>query len=297
MPQDKRLIITRAVLYKIQRVCASPDEAAQEGIFIEFVVPAVVVTQCPELLSTYTFQLPNGVYQMNGRTTCLIVPRVLSGAAFKINKRHGYYDAVVTAEAICKPGDAEALRRAAQVAKTFSHFVVDSRIVSKLPVCITDIAAVTRVLPARPSTTTLQQNVGVSGEERRKGSGKTSGGPQNRAAHTPAPERTTAVTETPLAQLSRKCITPLRDLRSDQSLTLSLSQGATGSVLRVRRPGQLVLRVGHGGMVAGDVCANAKSFVYALKREFPTVWKYIHEFQMTSARTEPIRFMEVHIQK
>ncbi|CBH15020.1 Ribosomal protein L1p/L10e family, putative [Trypanosoma equiperdum] len=297
MPQDKRLIITRAVLHKVQRVCGSADAASAEGIFIEFVVPAVVVTQCPELTGKYVFQLPNRTYVMNGRTTCLIVPRLLSGGAFKVNKRHGYYDAVVTAEAICKRGDTEAARRAAQVAKTFAHFVVDSRIVSKLPSCITDGAVVTKVATMKVPSTVADEKSDRKNEQGRKGSQKPPDGAIVKGSQQYVETEKAPVGMPPLVKLSRKCITPLHNLDEQGNLTLRLAQGASGSVVRVRQAGQLVVRVGHGGMVPGEVCDNAKSFVYTLKREFPTVWKYIHEFQMTSAVTEPIRFMEVHIQK
>ncbi|KAH9597570.1 hypothetical protein LSM04_003349 [Trypanosoma melophagium] len=273
MPQDKRLIITKAVVHKLQRLCNGDEAAAAaEGIFLEFVIPTVVIAQCPDLINAHVFQLPQRTYAMNGRTTCLIVPRVISTDAFKINKRHGYYDAVITAEAICKRDDAEAVRRAVQVANTFSHFVVDARIVSRLPMCILSAAG------------------GGNGN----GNGKTA----ETTEKTKTTKTTTTVGQTSsLARASRKCITALQELDDRTSLTFRLSQGATGGVVRAGQQGQLIFRVGHGGMTAGDVCENAKCFIFALKRDFPTVWKYIHEFKMTSGATEPIRFMEVHIQK
>ncbi|KAF5224812.1 hypothetical protein C3747_80g89 [Trypanosoma cruzi] len=294
MPQDKRLIVTKAVVHKIQRLHGADTEAAAaEGIFIEFVVPPVVVSQCPDLLTEHVFQLPNRTYPRNGRTTCLIVPHVISRDAFKINKRHGYYDAVVTAEAICKRDAAEAVRRAALVSKTFSHFVVDERIVSKLPPCI--LAAVTASLPAtaRERDVVSSSAPGPTAQtEKKVGVGKRKG------AKLAEPLTTTTTTHVPaLPKTSRKCITPLRNLEDRASLTFRLSQGVLGGVVRVKNMGLLTFRVGHAGMTAGDVCENAKCFIFALKREFPTVWKYIHEFTMTSGVTEPIRFMEVHIRK
>ncbi|RNF15762.1 uncharacterized protein Tco025E_05420 [Trypanosoma conorhini] len=291
MPQDKRLIVTKAVVHKIQRLCgADAEAAAAEGVFIEFVVPAVVVTQCPELLTEHVFQLPKRTYAMNGRTTCLIVPRVISGDAFKINKRHGYYDAVVTAEAICKRDDAEAARRAVLVAKTFSHFVVDERIVSKLPPCITAAASA-------PSPATTQARAVASSSVPRPG---IQGGKRDAATKGRGGKLAESSPATPAASLpkaSRKCITALRNLEDRTSLTFRLSQGVLGGVVRAKNSGQLIFRVGHAGMTAGDLCENAKCFIFALKRDFPTVWKYIHEFKMTSNVTEPIRFMEVHIRK
>ncbi|KAG8345169.1 putative Ribosomal protein L1p L10e family [Trypanosoma vivax] len=273
MPQDKRLIVTKAVLYKIKRV--SSNEAESVGVFIEFLVPPVVVAQNPELVSRHVFQLPQHTYPRNGRSTCLIVPKVISTSAFKINKRHGYYDAVVTAEAICKRGDAEASRRAAQVAAAFAHFVVDARIVPKLPICITSEAAASGTT-ATPLTTSVK--------------GK-------REAITTSTKWSSSPSSALTSTVPRKCVTPLYGLEEGKNLTFLLSQGVVGAVLRSRKQGHLYVRVGHGGMTAGDVCENAKSFIYALKRDFPTVWKYVHEFQMTSSVTEPIRFMEVHLQR
>ncbi|KPI83832.1 hypothetical protein ABL78_7117 [Leptomonas seymouri] len=264
MPQDKRLIITKAVLHKLQRVCSasgSSNDADQEGVYLEFILPFVVVAQSPQLVREHRFHLPHAVYVKNGRTTCLIVPRVVSHDCGKVNKRHGYYDAVVTAEAVCKRGDAEAAKRALRVAATFSHFLVDARIVSKLPSAIVDAV---------------------------KASASGSAGT---ASATAATAPSTAV-RCPL-----KTITPLEGLDERETLAFRLSQGSTSGLIECRRQGQLLFRVGHGGMTAGEVCENAKCFIVSLKKAFPTVWKYIHEFALVSNRTERIRFMEVHISK
>lgn len=266
MPQDKRLIVTKAVLHKLQRVChGNASDATSEGIFIEFVLPSVVLAQCPELQEGHLFFLPQRVYPRDGRSTCLIVPKAISLDCFKINKRHGYYDAVVTAEAICRPGDSESLQRASRVANTFSHFIVDARIRSKLPACI--LTSVT-----------------------------SSGSTANRtpSAHTAKGGRSGSETD---GKCPRKCITSLEGLDERQSLSFRLSQGCTGGKLRSTQQGQLIFRVGHGGMTAGDICENAKCFVFALKKDFPTVWKYIHELKLTSNKTDSIRFMEVQIQR
>ena len=276
MPQDKRLIITKAVLYKLQRVCqessggggvsasgsSSGSGADQEGIYLEFILPSVVVTQAPQLVRHHRFHLPHAVYAKDGRTTCLIVPKVIAHDCGKVNKRHGYYDAVVTAEAICKRGDAEAAKRAIRVAATFAHFVVDSRIEAKLPHAITDA-----VKAAAAAITTAHSSAA--------------------AAHAPS----TAV------RCPRKAVTPLEGLEERETLSFRLSQGSTAGLIACPKPGQLLFRVGHGGMTAGEICENAKSFIVSLKKEFPTVWKYIHEFALVSNRTERIRFMEVHISK
>lgn len=277
MPQDKRLIITKAVLYKLQRVCNEStsgndkgnDSAAQEGIYLEFILPSVVVTQSPELVRSHRFHLPHAVYVKNGRTTCLIVPKVIAHDCMKVNKRHGYYDAVVTAEAVCKRGDAEAAKRALRVAATFSHFVVDARIESKLPPAIVDAVKASAGGSSTSSSSTISSN------------GK---GSQAKAPST--------AVRCPL-----KLITPLEGLDERETLSFRLSQGSTAGLIESRRQGQLLFRVGHGGMTAGEVCENAKSFIVSLKKEFPTVWKYIHEFALVSNRTERIRFMEVHITK
>jgi hypothetical protein len=259
MPQDKRLIITKAVLYKLQRVCSetgsSGNAADQEGIYLEFILPSVVVAQSPQLVRSHRFHLPHAVYVKNGRTSCLIVPKVIAHDCTKVNKRHGYYDAVVTAEAVCKRGDTEAAKRASRVAATFSHFVVDARIELKLPPAIVDAVKAS----ASSSTTTTSPSTAV---------------------------------RCPL-----KSITPLEGLDERETLAFRLSQGSTAGLIDCKQQGQLLFRVGHGGMTAGEVCENAKSFVVSLKKEFPTVWRYIHEFALVSNRTERIRFMEVHISK
>ncbi|KAG5505768.1 hypothetical protein JKF63_05104 [Porcisia hertigi] len=270
MPQDKRLIVTKAVLYKLQRVCAgdgngcsrgNSSDADQEGIFLEFILPSVITTQCPQLVRDHRFHLPHRVFPANGRTTCLIVPKVISHDCGKINKRHGYYDAVVTAEAICKRGDAEAAERALRVAATFSHFVVDARIESKLPHAITD-AVRASASPATAAAAAATKSTPSS------------------AVHCP-----------------RKLITPLDGLDERETLGFRLSQGSTAGLVECQKQGQLLFRVGHGGMTAGAVCENAKAFAVALKKEFPTVWKYVHELSLVSNRTERIRFMEVQIAK
>ncbi|KAG5479456.1 hypothetical protein LSCM1_04719 [Leishmania martiniquensis] len=259
MPQDKRLIVTKAVLYKLQRVCAEEEigGADQEGIYLEFILPSVIIAQCPQLVHGHRFHLPNRVYAANGRTTCLIVPKVISHDCGKINKRHGYYDAVVTAEAICKRCDTEAAKRALRVSATFSHFVVDARIESKLPHAITE--AVKASVSSSATASREAPNV--------------------------------------LALCPRKTITPLDGLDERETLSFRLSQGSTAGLVESHRQGHLLFRVGHGGMTAGAVCENAKTFVVALKRELPTVWRYIREFALISNRTERIRFMEVHISK
>ncbi|EPY27699.1 hypothetical protein STCU_01504 [Strigomonas culicis] len=129
-------------------------------------LPSIILSQAPELLhptEPVLFSLPHNAYKpfrdtsqqqasgalttvggssssssTPGRTTCLIIPRQISLDCNKINKRHYYYDAVITAEAICKRGDPESQKRAFKVAKTFTHFVVDSRIVGKLPLCLVE---------------------------------------------------------------------------------------------------------------------------------------------------------------
>lgn len=274
MPQDKRLIVTKAVLYKLQRVCdedgkggkaqSSTGAADQEGIFLEFILPSVITAQCPTLVRDHRFHLPNRVYAANGRTTCLIVPKVIAHDCGKINKRHGYYDAVVTAEAICKRGDAESAKRALRVAETFSHFVVDARIAAKLPHVITDAVKASSAAAAAAVA----------------GAGASSSAAPSTAVRCP-----------------RKLITPLDGLDERETLGFRLSQGSTAGLVESQKQGQLLFRVGHGGMTAGAICENAKAFVVSLKKEFPTVWKFIHEFALVSNRTERIRFMEVHISK
>lgn len=137
MPQDKRLLIAKAVMHKVQRVAGSPEAAEQVSIELEFVAPPIIFQKDPSI-GTRLFALSHPVYPKNGRSVVLIVPKVIALDCSKINKRHGYFDCVVAAEAICKRGDEDSEGRAVQVAKTFQHFIVDARIVAKLPRCIAD---------------------------------------------------------------------------------------------------------------------------------------------------------------
>ncbi|EPY28031.1 hypothetical protein AGDE_00172 [Angomonas deanei] len=271
MPQDKRLIISKAVLYKLQRVCQEAHaDPGEEGIYLSFLLPSVVLSQVPELLhptDPFLFNVPHNVYKnattssnnnnnsestLTGRTTCLIVPKQIAFDCTKINKRHQLFDAVVTAEAICKRGDEECLRRAMKVASTFTHFMVDSRILSKLPMCLVDA---------------VKQSQQPDHQKKK-------------------------------ATQRKKFIIPLSGLDERENLTFRLSQGVNNVILFMdKQTGQLHARVGHGNMTAGDICSNGKSIIVLLKKNFPNAMKYINEFKLTSEKTDSIRFMEVQIQK
>ena len=245
MPQDKRLIVTKTVVQKIKKLAGSDEASAEEPIYLEFVVPSILL-QREESLSTRIFHVAHPPFPRNGKATVLIVPKGLAHDCSKINKRHGYYDAVVAAEAICRRGDADSEKLAAQVARTFSHFIVDSRIIAKMPLCIQQACAATI----------------------------------NQAAPFP-----------------KKVMTPLEGLDDPESLSFRVSQAAKGARLRTTAHGLCVFRVGHAGMTAGDLCENAKSFVTALKADFPGVWKFIRELKLANPLVEKIRFMEVNISK
>eukprot|EP00759_Apiculatamorpha_spiralis_P039338 PhF_6_TR3814/c0_g1_i1/m.5471 len=136
MPQDKRLIVTKTIVNQIVKQCEGNKEAAAlQGIFLDFILPSVVMQQHVGI-SEKIFTLPNPNFPNNGRSTVLIVPKMIGLDCTKINKRHQYYDAVIVAETICRRGDDESATRALQVAKTFSKFAVDARIAKKLPPCI-----------------------------------------------------------------------------------------------------------------------------------------------------------------
>lgn len=242
MPQDKRLIITKAVLQKVQRVAGGVEKAESVGIFVEFIIPPILLQRDP-LLTTRIFNVSHPMYPKNGRSTVLIVPKVIALDCSKINKRHGYFDAVVAAEAICRRGDEESEKRAAQVAKTFSHFVVDARIVSKLPHSITAAVAAS--------------SDGING----------------------------------------KVLTAVEGMEERESIAFRTAQVAKGGAIRCQSHGQCVFRVGHGGMTAGDIAENAKNLIFAIKQDFPNVWKFVGEFKLSSPVTDKIRFMEANIQK
>lgn len=268
MPQDKRLIITKAVLYKLQRVTQeAKKDPSREGIYIYFTIPSVILAQCPELLN-HLFPLPHKVFPKDGRTTCLIVPKVITTDCFKINKRHGYVDAVVTAESICRRGDVESAQRAERVAGTFRHFLVDSRIVNKLPLAITE------AVKKKPASSVRSTSSGGSSSSNNH-SGDSVTGPMCPVAY----------------------VTPVEGLEHTETLAVRLSQAASSVVLHSLGQGQMLFRVGHGGMTAGEICENAKCFVFALKKDYPNIWKYVYEFKMTSNRTDAIRFMETQIQR
>ncbi len=136
------MIVTKTVVQKVRKLAGSDEAAAHEPIYLEFVVPSILLHR-EETLGSRIFHLAHPPFAKNGRSTVLIVPKVIAHDCSKINKRHGYYDAVVAAEAICRRGDADAEKLAAQVSKTFSHFIVDSRIVAKVPMCIQNACAAT----------------------------------------------------------------------------------------------------------------------------------------------------------
>lgn len=270
MPQDKRLIITKAVVHKVQRINKELNkDASREGIYIYFLVPSVVLSQVPDLMA-HLFPIPHKVFLKDGRTSCLIVPKVISADCFKINKRHGYVDAVVTAESICRHSDTEAAQRAERVARTFQHFLVDQRIVNKLPIPITE--AIKKVAKKGNSLTTT----GTS-------SAKSSNESASRVVSSPP---------CPLSYMS-----PVDGLENTETLAVRLSQAASSGVLHSIGQGQLIFRVGHAGMNAGDICENGKCFVYTLKKDYPALWKYIYEFKLVSNQTDSIRFMETQISR
>jgi hypothetical protein len=251
MPQDKRLIITKAVVHKVQRVCeeakTSPENVAIE---LAFIVPGIILQRDTSMTSRI-IAVSHPVYARNGRSTVLIVPKVIALDCSKINKRHGYFDAVVAAEAICRRGDEDSEKRALQVARTFSHFVVDARIVSKLPKCIPDACAA----PSGP------------------------------------------VASSSSSSTNHKCITPLSDLEERESIAPRMAAVGKGGVIRTSAHGQCLFRVGHGGMKAGEICENAKNAIHAVKQDYPGAFKFIEEFQLTTAVTTSIRFMEISIHK
>jgi ribosomal protein L1 len=245
MPQDKRLIITKAVVHKVQRVSEEKKTPAENvAIELAFIIPGIILQRDTSITSRL-IAVSHGVYPKNGRSTVLIVPKVIAHDCSKINKRHAYFDAVVAAEAICRRGDEDSEKRALQVARTFSHFVVDARIVTKLPKCIPDACAAT----ASSSTS------------------------------------------------NPKTITPLTDLEERESLAPRMATIGKGGLIRSTAHGQCYFRVGHGGMTAGDICENAKNAIHAIKQDYPTAFKFIEEFQLTSRVTTSIRFMEVAIRK
>lgn len=277
MPQDKRLLVTKAVLHKLERRVTEElkKDASREGVYLYFLVPSVVLSQCPELMN-HLFPLPHRVFPQDSRTSCLVVPKVLSTDCYKINKRHRYVDAVVTAESICRRGDVDAAQRAERVSRTFQHFLVDARIVNKLPLAITE--AVKKV-PKK----VVREKSSLKGVER---------GNCNRSS---SPISECSVGSSPICPLSY--ITPVDGLENTETLAVRLSQAASGGILRSVGQGQLLFRVGYGGMTAGQVCENSKCFVYTLKKDFPSLWKYIYEFKLVSNQTDCIRFMETQIQK
>lgn len=274
MPQDKRLLVTKAVLHKVERVSEErKKDPSREGIYLYFLVPSVILSQSPDLMS-HLFPLPHKVFPKDGRTSCLIVPKVISTDCYKINKRHGYVDAVVTAESICRRGDMEAAQRAERVSKTFQYYLVDQRIVSKLPLAITEM---------------------VKKSSKKGATSTTNGGLATKGSSTTSSSGESGVSTSPFCPLAY--ISPVDGLENTETLAVRLSQAASSGLLYSFGQGQLLFRVGHGGMTAGQICENGKCFVYTLKKDFPALWKYVYEFKLVSNQTESIRFMETQIQK
>eukprot|EP00758_Cryptobia_borreli_P001879 Tbor_TRINITY_DN2606_c0_g1::TRINITY_DN2606_c0_g1_i1::g.17882::m.17882 len=261
MPQDKHLIVTKTIVQQVARLCEmEKSDPKKIGIFIDFILPSVILQQ-EARLGDKMFILPHTVFAKDGRTSVLIVPKVIGLDCGKINKRHQYYDAVVIAETICKRGDEEATKRALQVAKTFSKFVVDSRIVNKLPPCIH--AAV-----STENTTVATNAKGIMG-----------------------PSNVGAVKD----NRKSKVIVSVPDMDDRESLGFALSQGCKGVQISITGHGFCSIRVGHGGMKSGDVCENAKQFIQKFKADFPHLYKFAGEYKLSSAKTESVRYMDSHM--
>lgn len=88
-----------------------------------------------------------------------------------------------------------------------------------------------------------------------------------------------------------RVIVPIDKLDDRTQLHYTVSQATSGGVLHSVQSGQLYFCVGNASMTAGDICANAKQFIHELKKDFPTVFRFIHEFKLCTNVTESIRFM------
>lgn len=251
MPQDKRLIVTKAVVNQVQKIAGeAKKEPSKVGVFIEFIIPPIVMQSDSSALPEKTFLMPHNAFPKDGRTSVLIIPKVIALDCGKINKRHKLFDAVVIAESICKRNDEECEKKAVQVAKTFSKFVIDKRIVGKMPPCI-HAAVANSTVAAGPSRAPA------------RGNGRSS-----------------------------KVIVAIPGMDERESLGFLLAQGNDGVQAHVSAHGMCSIRVGHGGMTAGDICENTKQFISTLRSEFPHLFKYIGDFKLVTSITEPVRFAE-----
>jgi hypothetical protein len=253
MPQDKRLISTKAVVNQVQKIAGeAKKDPAKVGVFIEFIIPAIVLQHDSSSLNEKTFLMNHPVFPKDGRTSVLIIPKVIGLDCGKINKRHKFFDAVVIAETICRRNDEECEKKAVQVAKTFSKFVIDKRIVSKMPPCIhaavANSSSGAAVGPAKAAS---------------KGNGRTS-----------------------------KVLVSIPGMEERESLGFLLAQGHDGVQVHMSAHGMCSVRVGHGGMTAGDICENTKTFISTLRSEFPHLFKYIGDFKLITSLTEAVRFSE-----
>jgi hypothetical protein len=287
MSKDKRALATKVVLNQILKKCNNDeDEAAKIPIFIDFVAPPKALalagirggassalrssgraTQSADphgptsaasassSAALTTLVLPHATYRSNGSTTVLIAGADVAPDCARINTRHKFFDAVVSIDSISAKTE-QGHKQCLQVAHTFSRFVVDRRIVSRLPQSITcklvsssSSAATAGTTAATPTTTQRSKTLSLVDGLEETGSG----------------------------------------------LVLTLSQAAKGENLQVDAGGRCTIRVGHGASTVQEVGGNAKQALMQLKADFPMIYRFITEVRLVSPMTQPIRLIEVHL--
>ena len=78
-------------------------------------------------------------------------------------------------------------------------------------------------------------------------------------------------------------------------LVAEMTLACGGVSVRVEQSGRCVVRIGHGAMKAGELCENAKTFIFGMKSSAPHIYRHVAEFTLVSSATAPIRLMEAHI--
>lgn len=222
---------------------------------------AVVASSRPST-STMLFVLPHATYQLGGAVgapssgTALIADDDISQDCVRVNLRHKLFDAVVPIRSMTGSSP-EAVKTSLQVTHKFSRYVVDQRIVGRLPASLVHRAARTA-----PPTTNPAANADLS----RRG-----------------------------CTLNIVDLASAKEEGGNQAFVVTLTEAARGERLQIDPRGRCTIRVGHGASTTGEVCENVKHLLHLLKADDPQLFKCIEELRLWSPLTEPIRYMELRL--
>ena len=318
MPQDKRLTICKAIMNQVHRRAACemtpvasknpgsmsdnsslsasstvPAAAGNFDVELTFVLPEKLIKNEPVLLGQKFFGMQHRLHPADGRSTLLIVPPLVFTDCLKINKRYRLFDAVVASPAV-SGNSAEALTKAATVIKTFRTIYVWHG-------CLHTLAPPFKRLNTQRSHGSSIETEGSSEQTRKRNRENDDESQLKRQALSMRnPENTMGEAVNTMRQgadvrIQRWVIELPQCENSEFVDTLQSAAGGSGVVTGVA--GLCRIKVGHGGLVAGDVWTNSKSFIALLRQNYPHVYKHVLEFKLVTPFTQPIRLVEAHFSK